>query len=643
MLAAFRNFAKSPIAVVLLSLLIVSFAVWGIRDVFHGRISNAVVSAGSHEVSPSDFKREFNGELKQIEQEQGQQVSLQDAVGAGFDRQMLSMVSNKAAFDEFIKQLGVVPADSLIADSISKRPDLFNRVNGKFDNDAYRRLLQENGLTPETFEASARDEIAETHMLSGLGAGLRAPKTYGAVLAGYRFEQRNLTFFMLDPQNVAQPDKPTDAQLQAFLTAHAAALKMPERRVLSVVRFSAKALAAGMPVDPAALQKLYDFRKDTASTPEKRTLVQIPVKDAAMAAQVAGKLRQGQDPAAVAQSINVSPISYKDTAKDGVADPKVADAAFAAKAGDVIGPLQGGLGLAVVKIVEVKPAHQASLEEMRPQLEAQVKTDAAGQKVYDAVQKYDDAHAGGASLADAAKAAGGSVVSVGPITGQGMDMAGANPPVVTPKLLTEAFKQPQGGDTDMINDGSGEYFAVRVEKVIPPSVPTLDEIKPRLVQAYMIDQMTQRLQAKADEAMGRLKKGESMDAVAAALNAKVQHANGVSRQALSQNQQSLGGEAIGKILEAKAGDLFSTPTAQIAIMVAHLDSIQPPPPIQAASLMLQAEQPVSRQLFDDMGELARNLAKSKIKPVEDAARAREALGLSADVESGAPAKGTPAP
>ncbi|QUD88541.1 peptidyl-prolyl cis-trans isomerase [Phenylobacterium montanum] len=642
MLAAFRNFAKSPFAVVLLSLLIVSFAIWGIRDVFHGRISNAVVTAGSREVTPAEFKRMFNLGLKQIEQRQGQPVSLQDAVAGGFDQQILNDLSGAEAFDEFVHRMGVIPADSLVGDAIAKQPDFFNKITGRFDKDAYQRTLAENDLTPDKFETIERDQIAENHLAAGIGAGLRAPKTYGAMVAGYEFESRNLTFFMLSPGNVAKPEPPTDAQLQAFLNAHAAALKLPERRVLSVVRFSAQAMAGSMPADPAAVEKLYNFRKDTASTPEKRSLVQIPVKDAAAAAAVVAKLNQGQDPAAVAKSINVSPISYQETAQSGVADPKVADAAFAMKAGEVKGPIQGALGLAVVKVTDIKPAHQATLEEMRPTLEAQVKKDAAGQKVFDAVQKYQDSHASGSNLAEAAKASGGVVMQIGPITAEGMnpsDAGGAPPQGLTPKLLSEAFKLPQGGETDMENEASGEYFAVRVEKVIPPSVPALAEIKPRLMQAYMIDQITSRLQAKADEALARLKKGETMEAIAASMGAQAQHAQGLTRATLGQNR-ALGPEAAGKILAAKAGETFSTLTAQ-AIMVARLDSIQAPPAAQMAPLVLRGEQPLSQQLFDDMGQLMRSAAIAKIKPTIDQARAREALGLSADTTPASSGKGTP--
>ncbi len=306
----------------------------------------------------------------------------------------------------------------------------------------------------------------------------------------------------------------------------------------------------------------------------------------------------------------------------------------------------------MIKLGEIKPAHQPTLDEMRAQLETQVRTDAAGQKVFDQVQKYEDAHSGGANLADSAKAAGASVTAMGPINSEGADLSGQPVQGLSPKLLADAFKLPQGGESDMENEGSGEYFAVRVEKVLPPSVPALAEIKPRLLQAYMITEMNKRLQAKADELTARIKKGESLETVAASADAPVQHAASVSRASLAQNR-TIGQDMAAKIFSAKTGDVFSAPTAQVAVMVARLDGVQPPAPMQAAIMIARGQDQLSSQLFEDVGQLMRTSATAKVKPVSDLGRARAALGLSPDSlppsadgsakRGAAPSKGTLAP
>jgi peptidyl-prolyl cis-trans isomerase D len=629
MISAFRVFAQSWVAKALIGLLIVAFLFFGIRDVFHGRITDAVVTAGSRQISSADFKRMFDNYKAQAEQQAGQQVTVQEAVAQGLDLHVLQEVATNEAFAEFLRRIGLRPSETLVADALRKQPSFFDPVSGKFDKTAYEQKLAENHLTPTTFEGLLRDDIAQSHLAAGVAAGLKAPRIYGALIAGYEMEGRGLTYFVVDPSKVPPPTPPTDAQLQAFMTQNADKLKRPEFRTLTVLRFSAKDLAATLQPDPAAVQKLYDFRKDTLSTPENRSLVQVPVKDAATAQAIAAKINGGMAPEAAARSIGVQPVIYADTPKSAIADSKVADTAFTMTVGQVSGPIQGALGYAVVKLNAITPAKVATLDSVRADLETQVRIDAATQKVYDEVQKYDDAHSGGASLAEAAKTAGATPISIGPISAQGADLTGKPAAGLSPKMLKEAFGLPQGGETDMEDDGKGEYFAIRVDKVAPPALPTLAEIKEPLSRYFMTQAMGKALQAKAEELAQAIRKGETVEAAAASIHAQVGHAPTVSRQAVAQNR-SLSGELKEKIFSVKQGEVVTGPTAQLAVMVARVDTVQPPPAAQAAQMVVAQQNRLSLQVFQDVGELARAAARDSVKPTMDLARARLALGLSPD-------------
>ena len=644
MLSTIRAFAKSWVAKVLLSLLILSFVFFGIRDVFHGRITDAVVTAGSRQISSADFKRIFNNYKAQKEQQVGQPISVQDAVAGGLDIGVLQEAAANEALSELLRRIGLQPAANLIVDMLRKQPAFFDPVSGRFDKEAYERKLAENQLTPAQFEAGMRDDIAAQHLQTGLAAGLKAPHVFGALIAGYELEQRSLSYFVVDPSKVPQPTPPTDAQLQAFMTQNADKLMRPEFRTLTVLRFSAKGLAASLPADPATVQKLYDFRKDTLSQPEKRSLVQVPAKDAAEAQAIAAKIKAGMPPEAAAKSIGVQPVVYADTPKSAIADTKVADTAFTMAVGQVSGPIQGALGYAVVKLNAITPANIATLDSVRAQLENQVRMDAATQKTYDAVQKYDDAHSGGASLAEAAKTAGATPVSVGPVTAQGADLTGKPSAGLSPKMLKEAFGLPQGGETDMEEDGKGEYFALRVDKITPPAVPSLAEIKVPLTQFVMAQEMRKRLQAKADELAQDIRKGQTVEAAAASIHAAVSHAPNVTRQMMQQDR-TLSGELKGKLFSAKQGDVVTGPTAQISVWVVRIDTQSAAPPQIAARFTVAQNNPLSMQTFQDLGELARTAARDAVKPTTDLARARQALGLSPDnLPKGAlPATGSAGP
>src|SRR5512147_2791576 len=104
MLAAIRAFAKSWVAAVLMGLLIVSFALWGIRDVFRGRISDAVIVAGSRTISSVQFKREFDQQKQQYEQQYGQPIPVEVAVNGGLDKQVLEGLATREAFAEMLRK-----------------------------------------------------------------------------------------------------------------------------------------------------------------------------------------------------------------------------------------------------------------------------------------------------------------------------------------------------------------------------------------------------------------------------------------------------------------------------------------------------------------------------------------------------------
>jgi peptidyl-prolyl cis-trans isomerase D len=233
----------------------------------------------------------------------------------------------------------------------------------------------------------------------------------------------------------------------------------------------------------------------------------------------------------------------------------VADAVFALAAGQVSPPIAGDLGVSVVKLTQINPATMPSLESQRPAIEAELRTQAAQAKAYEQTQTFQDAHDGGANLVDAATKAGALVLTTAPIAASGVDQTGQPVPGLTPDALKTAFELPSGGESELIEAGKGEYFAVRVEKVIPSAMPPLAEIREPLAQQWQLDQLLQRMKVKADELVGRVKKGESLEAVAASSQTKVQRVPNITRQNARQFQ-GLGRDLLMAAFGAKPGAPF---------------------------------------------------------------------------------------
>ncbi len=626
MLAATRNFAKSWVAAVLIGLLVVSFAIFGVNDAFKGNYSNDVVRAGSRHVSGPEFRREFDNFRKNAEEQTKRPISIEEAVEAGLDRRLLDEIATRESFGEMLSRIGLRPSDRLMEAELRKIPAFFNPISGAFDKDLYRRRLDENGLTTSSFENLMRDQIAQSHIAAGMLNGMSVPRAYSALGAIFEMEARDVGYFVIDPRGVEQPAAPTDAQLTAFMKENAERLTLPEFRVLTVVAFTPAQVSGSIPVDEAEVKKRFEFRKDTLSRPETRSLVQIPVKDAAAAQAVAARLAKGEDPAAVAKSIGVEAVNYVDKPQSAVADKRVGAAAFALPAGQVSQAIQGDLGMAVVKVTKVTPGQAVTLEQVRPQIEAEVRKDAAAEKVYALTQAYEAARDEGANLVDAAKKAGVPAVTVGPVTQSGQAQNGQPIQGLPPKVLEIAYGLAAGAESELQDAGEGNYFAVRVDKVIPKALPPLADVKPQLSRFWMMREMVKRMQARADEFAARVRKGESLETVAAAAGAKVVHVTNLDRQTAGQSTQ-LSRDGLVKTFGAKPGDVFTAEHTQFGLIVAKLEAVRAPSGPTLARITEDVRPQVTMALFRDIGVAARKAARTEVGAKIYPDKARAALGL----------------
>ncbi|THD59781.1 peptidylprolyl isomerase [Phenylobacterium sp.] len=637
MLSAIRVFAKSWVATLLFGLLIVSFVVFGIgnRNNFSPRISNSVITAGSRSIGPAEFKRAFDGFKGKLEQQYGQQISPELAAQNGLDRQVLQGLATSEAFAEKLNRIGLHPSDKLVAAELRKIPAFFDQVTGRFDQQSYLRRLADNNLTAANFEGQLRDQITEQEAASGLIAGLTVPRAYAALAAIYTMESRDFGYFAIEPASVPQPPAPTDAQLVELMNENKAQLTRPEFRTLTVVKFSPSQVAATAPIDPAELQKRFNFRKDTLSSPETRTVIQIPAKDAAAAAQITQGLAKGADPALVAKQAGVEAITYANKPKTAIPDGKVATAAFTTPAGQVA-TVKGDLGMAVVKVMSVTPGRAVTLDEVRPALEAEIRKDQAAEKVYALTQAYDDAHQGGANLAASAAKAGVATETLGPLTQGGRDSTGQPVQGLSQKLMETAWSLPAGGESEVEDAGNGEYFAVRVEKITPPALPPLEEIKPQLARFWTQRELMKAMQAKAEALAARVTKGESLDAVAKSAGVTVSQVAALDRRSAGQNQ-ALSQDLLGKAFGSRPGDVFTAQDNHPGFFVGKLEAVHVGDPTTLAQNEEQLRPQMTQGFVREIGESAHVYARQTVKVTMDANRAREAIGLEPLDGKGAPA------
>jgi peptidyl-prolyl cis-trans isomerase D len=647
MTGTLRATARNPVFVALMGLLVLVFLVSGVigggrlPDAFRTAKADSVVTAGAHDVSANDYRRIFEQDKQRYETQTKQDVTTEFLIRNGFDSQLLNEIALDQAQAEMLSRIGLIPDPSLVDSQIKQNPAFFDRVTGQFSEKQFLQYLGQLGLTPALAQAELTDIVAEKHFGSALEFGFRAPRAFTAMTAIAALQACDVSYFILDQRAVVPPTPPNDAELQAFMTAHAAQLTRPESRIITLVRFSASALKASSTPTPADIQKEFDFRKASLSSPETRSVVQIPVKSADDGARAARRLASGEDPATVARAFGTEPIVYDNKPRTGIADGKIAAAAFGLKAGQVAGPVQGDLGLAALKVTAVTPAKTASLESAQAAIVEDLRAKAARNKAYELSQKFDDARQAGASVADAARQAGATPTSVGPFTAQGAGLDGAPMPLITDKIAKTAFTLKAGEDSDIQDAGAGEYFALRVEKVLPPAPPPLEAVRGPLTQAYMHEKLVTALRAKADSLMDQIRQGKPMDQIAASVGASVTHEAGM-QLIQSRKYAALGRDFLTAIFGEKAGAVFDAGGSS-GVYIARLDAIRPGDPTTTAELLNAIGPRASADYLRDLVAATRVAARDAIKVQINLPLARRTMNVDpASIPEGGTAGGSKA-
>jgi len=639
MISLFRNFSKSKWAAGLFALIILSFLIVGAQsDVFSNLGPKHVISAGDRSIDAQQFRSDFERVRANLQEQAGRPVSFDDMIKENIHTQYLESQTQRMGFLAWAWNAGIRPGKELVLKQIRQIPAFFNQVTGQFDQDRYQQALAAQGMTTEMLEQDLRDQYVASQFGAGVFAGARVPRIYGALLAGQALETRDGRWFTVTQAMAGSAPAPTDAQLTAFLNENAAQLRRPEFRMISIVLFNAAPNSQPAPISEERIRERFEFRKAALSNAEKRTFVTLTAPNKEAADRIAAALRAGQTPAQAGAAAKIEPGNYVDTPQSALGDPAVAAAVFALPINQVSNPVQGRLGFTVTKVTAITPAAPATLESVRSALIQELRAEDAKGETYAKVEKYEKARQDGKNLADAAQSVGARLVQLPPFTADGRLPDGQ--PLNAPRQIFEsAYALSKGGESDIIDAGEGQYFAVRVDDIRPTSLPTLAEVRAPLAQQWTLRENARRLSAKAEELAQRVRGGEDIAKVAASVSAQLTTRAGVQQSQASQTE--LGEGVLRGLFGQGKGQVFTGAQSQASFVVGHVDAIHGAVPALAAPLVEQVRPRLTQALTNAMVEQSFSAAAVRMKAKNDPAAALVALGVEAP--AAAPAAPAPAP
>ncbi|ABD07498.1 PpiC-type peptidyl-prolyl cis-trans isomerase [Rhodopseudomonas palustris HaA2] len=531
---ASSNWVGKTIMMIVMGVLILSFAVWGIADIFRGFGRSTLATIGGTEITTEQFRQTYNDRLQQIGRQFGRPLTPDQARAFGIDRQVLQQVIAEAALDEDARRLGLGQSDEETMKSILNDPN-FKGVGGAFDPNRFQQVIRQFGFTEQRYIAEQRKVALRRQIAGTITAGLAPSSTMLQVASQFQNEQRAIEYLKLTDAQVGTIDPPSPEALAAYYEDHKTQFRAPEYRKLAFVTVTPDSIAKWTDVSDADARKLFDQRKDKLSTPEKRQVSQIvfPSGEEAQAART--KIAEGAsfDDIATQRGLKPADVELGMVSKAEMLDPAVANAAFALPLNEVSQPIQGAFGTALVRVSKVEPGVQPSYESLASTIKRDVSLERARAQVQELHDKMEDARAGGANVIEAAKTLGLNAVTIEAIdrSGRGPDGQPVKDIPQGLELATAAFNSDVGVDTESINYQNG-YVWFDVLGVTPSRERSLDEVKDQVEARWRTEQVTSRLRTMAAEMVQKLGTAGKLAEVAPQ-GVKVETATGLKREGAS--------------------------------------------------------------------------------------------------------------
>src|SRR5215468_285187 len=393
---ASSNWLGKAVMAAVVGFLVISFAIWGIGDIFRGFGRSTVAKIGRVEITIEQFRSLYNDRLQQYSRQLGRPITPEQARVTGLERAAIGQIFSDILLDERAHALGLALSDAEVAKQITKDPT-FQGLNGQFDRSRFEQIIRNAGYTEARFVAEQRRQLLRRELAGTIASGLSVPRTLVEAANRYQNEQRSIEYVLLDRALAGEVAPPPPEALAKYFEERKNLFRTPEYRKLVIVSLIPSEQARWIEISDADLKRAYEERGARYVTPERRHILQIDFPNAEAASAAAERIAKGATFAEIAKELGKSEkdIDLGTVPKAAVIDRAVADAAFALKEGEVSVPVQGRFGTVLVQVLKIEPEQVRSLEQVAGELKQELAAARAKSEIFDLYNKIEDARAEG--------------------------------------------------------------------------------------------------------------------------------------------------------------------------------------------------------------------------------------------------------
>lgn len=531
MLQAIRDRTRGWIAYVIVALLVIPFALFGMYNYLaDGGGAQTVATVNGEEITRTRLDQAYRQRQSQLREMLGERFDPAMFDDRQLRRETLQQLIDRQLLLGYARSAGLRVTDSEVAAAVREQPVF--QVDGAFSVERYRDLLAQNNIAPGQYEAQLRRDLALDALRAAVVDSALASDREIERLVALQRQERHTAWLHIAGSAFADAVSIDDAAVREYYEANREAYRRPEQVRLRYLLLDPATLAGRIEVETETLRARYEERRAAAAREAPRRIrhILLEVPDTASADAVreeAEALRErilaGEGFASVAEAASDDPGSARNGGDLGLVrrgdfvEP-FEEAAWALEAGELSEPVRTEFGWHLIEVTEVRSPDIPPFEEMRAALREEIAAERARRRLFELGNELETlAFEHPDSLEPAAEALSLEIRETGWVSVSGAEEGIAASPAVLEAAFSDALIE-RRENSELLELSGDRYAVVRVAEHRAAEVRPLDEVRAEVVAALRAERAAEAARERAERVRARIADGESPAAVAEGLD-----------------------------------------------------------------------------------------------------------------------------
>lgn len=516
MLQSIRDNLQGTLAKVVIAIIIVPFAIFGVESLFSIGGNNAPATVNGEDIDAVALERAIAVEKRNLLSRMGDDIRPELLEDSRLRSRTLDALITQTILTQYADKVGLGVPDALLDQIIVSTPAF--QENGRFSADRYRLLLANQGYTPGYFKNEVlRDEILIGQLQRAvMGSEFTTPAELArvAALAG---QQRSFSWLVIPPEQVAADEGVSDAEVEAWYQANQDRFMQEARVRLAYTQLRADDFE--VEVSEADIRAEYEHELSQAAGTRREAahiLITTDERSEEEARQLAEQLRQQLEEGAVfselaaefSEDIGSASNGGELGATEGDTFPAEFENALAGlEVGQVSEPVRTDAGWHLIRLLSEDEAEKPSFEERRDEIAARLAAQRAQPQLIARVERLRDLAFNSATIREPAEQLGLEVEESDWLTRNNDHPLLGRPAVMAAAFSSDVLEQ--GHNSDVLELAPDHYLLLRVIDQKPAEPLPLTEVKDLIANELAADKARQAARQEAEQIAAAVAAGKA--------------------------------------------------------------------------------------------------------------------------------------